>query len=82
MLLPITTAVAEVPKKLRTVLPMVVGGPPGASVSLEIRNWVRKFAVIGEALKVMTGGCCVAKAVDSLEITLGNKGSEGKFPAA
>ena len=81
VLLPITTAVAEIPR-LRTVPPMVIGGPPGASVPPEIRNSVCTFAVIGEALKVMTGRCCVAKAVDSLETTLGDTDASGDSPAA
>lgn len=81
VLLPTTTAVAEV-SKLRTVPLTVIACPPGTRVSPEIRNSVRAFAVIGEELKVMIGSCCVGKAVDDLEITLGNTDSRGDSPDA
>lgn len=81
VLLPTTTAVAEV-SKLRMVPPMVIAWPPGASVLPEIRNSVSAFAVIGEALKVMFGTCCASKAVDDLETTLGNTDLRGDFPDA
>lgn len=36
----------------------------------------------GRMLKVMTGGCCFANAVDDLKLTLSDSDPSGDFPAA